>query len=41
MFVNIFNNKLNKFAINNNDKEDKDINIKFRKRIRHKSSIVN
>jgi len=41
MFANVFNNKLNKFAINNNNKEDKNINIKFKKRVRHKSFIVN
>ncbi len=29
MFANVFNNKLNEFAINNNNKDDKDINIKL------------
>ena len=33
MFIDVFNNKLNEFAINNNNKENKDVNIKFRKRI--------
>ncbi len=37
----MFNNKLDEFAINNNDKKDKDINIKFKKRVRHKNFIVN
>ncbi len=41
MFVNVFNNKLNKLAINNDNKEDKNVNIKSRKRIRHKNFIVN
>ncbi len=33
MFANIFNNKLNKLAINNNNKKDKNVNIKLKKRI--------
>jgi len=41
MLINVFNNKLNKLAINNNNKKDKNINIKFRKRVRYKSFIVN
>ncbi len=41
MFANVFNNELDELAINNNNKEDKDVNIKLRKRVQHKSFIVN
>ena len=41
MLANVFNNKLDKFAINNNDKEDEDINIRLKKCVRYKSFIVN
>ncbi len=41
MSIDIFNNELDELAINNNNKEDKDINIRFKKRVRYKNFIVN